>query len=109
MRRVPNKRNLKLHPHTHHLVRTLALSLFAEGTLVSDACRLAGTHRSNYSKWIHRGAKPDLVTLEALGEVVGLRLVWKPIYEEEPKNEKRKNVKTSRNDRLPGTKSSKRS
>ena len=96
MKRVPNKRDLKLHPHAHHLVRTLALALFADGTLVSDACRLAGIHRSNYSDWIHRGTKPDLVSIEALGTVAGLRLVWKPIYQEETKNEKRKNVKARR-------------
>ena len=93
----------QLNKRTHHLVRVLALRLYAENFLVSEACRVAGVHRSNYSSWIHKGSMPDLKTLEALGEVVGLRLVFKPIYEKETRNAVPNNRKSSRERRYNNT------
>lgn len=67
----------KTHPHTHHLVRSLLVAMMAEELRVSEACGMAGLHRSTMSKWVNHAAEPDLQSLEALGEVMGLRLVWK--------------------------------
>lgn len=80
LKRSPKRTNLKLHAHAHHLVRVLALALFNESIVADDACKLAGVERNTFSRWKTKGVAPDLKNLEALGQVVGLRLVWKPDY-----------------------------
>ena len=61
-----------------------------------EACRAAGIDYDTWRKYRSGGRTPSLPLLEALATVANLRLVLKPIYEEEKKSEKRKNVKPRR-------------
>jgi hypothetical protein len=82
LKRSPKRTNLNLSPKAHPIVRAIALRMFAEKIVERDACRLAGFNGNTFGRWKRATAAPDLFLLEALAEVVGLRIVIKDAVSE---------------------------
>lgn len=80
--RPPRTVNIKLHSRTHRLVKVIALRMYAEHMIEEDVCKLAGISKDTWFKIKLYGRTPSLPVLEALAQVVGLRLELKPHFED---------------------------